>query len=72
MSCYDYADKATKVIGDNIMKPKNIEIISTIASIIFLCMLAEIGTKAFVIGFLLGISMMISAITEVIRALKGE
>lgn len=54
------------------MKPKNIEIISTIASIIFLCMLAEIGTKAFVIGFLLGISMMISAITEVISALKGD
>lgn len=35
------------------MKPKNIEIISNIASIIFLCMLAEIGTKEFVIGFLI-------------------
>ena len=54
------------------MRPKNIEIISNIASIIFLCMLTEIGTKEFVIGFLLGISMMISGITEVIRALKGE
>lgn len=35
------------------MTLKNIEIISDIAGIIFLYMLAEIGVEAFVIGFLL-------------------
>lgn len=54
------------------MKLKNIEILSTIASAIFLCVLAEIGTKAFVFGTLFGLSIMIESITVVIRTLKGE
>lgn len=72
MSCCYYADRATKVKGDNIMKPTNTEIISTIAGVILLCMLAEIGTKALVLGFLFGISTMISAVDTTIRTLKGD
>ena len=54
------------------MTLKNIEIISDIAGIIFLYMLAEIGVEAFVIGFLLVIAAMVSVATEIVRTLKGE
>lgn len=53
-------------------KPANTEIISTIAGVIFLCILAEIGTKAFVFGILFGLSIMIESITVTICTLKGE
>lgn len=54
------------------MTLKNIEIISDIAGIIFLYMLAEIGVEAFVVGFLLVIAAMVSVATEIVCTLKGE